>query len=118
MGNGGYLVSRAGTGAMNFGVHRADGDNSAGHYGAHYWAVGLPDGREVFLNADRVEVNDVGALVVWRDSEPAGKDKRKALASPQLTMVLAPGQWVHLYAASVMDNGPVVVAHLDSPPKY
>lgn len=48
------------TGPLPFSIH---GTGGAGAYGARYWSVGLSDGREVFLMADRLEITRTGDLI-------------------------------------------------------
>src|SRR5450631_2349635 len=54
----------------------SDGSN-ADRYGDWFWSVGLPDGREVFLMADRMEVAPGGALVAWQDTKLIAADGKK-----------------------------------------
>lgn len=99
-----------------------EGNTSAVGRGAYYWALGLPDGREVTAWADRVDVLECGAIVLWQDNvkfEEMGEDgpeiRREPLEPPRPTMVLAGGSWTHCYAASVFDDAPVAVDHLPGP---
>lgn len=90
----------------------------ATQYGALFWIAGLTDGREVRIHADRMFTLD-GALVFVQDTKlaplsPSGKT-RVDLDTPVTTLILAPGQWTHGYAASGLDGAPVAVDSLDAP---
>jgi hypothetical protein len=97
-----------------------DSGNSSApeRYGNLYWAIGLPDGREVFLMADRLEVTAAGALLAWQDTKPITGStdyEREPLETPQLTLALAPACWVHCYAASVLSGDPIAITGLSAP---
>jgi hypothetical protein len=89
--------------------------NTAIHYGSYYWAIGLPDGREVFVWGDRVDVVASGALVVWQDTyeikDGDGIFRREPLDEPRPLLILPGGAWIHFYAASAFDDHPVAVEH-------
>lgn len=79
-----------------------DGNGGANRYGQYFWAIGLPDGREVFVMAETLEVLPNGAIrSVGKKGEP--------------TLILPAGCWVHAYAASCMDSSPVAVDSLVAP---
>lgn len=101
--------------ALNFSTERPDGDDRS-RYGASRWALGLPDGREAYVYADRIEITD-GVIVFWRDTIPAAEDGERVPANAQAMLALAPGTWVHVYAASVLDGSPVIVEYLPAPPR-
>ena len=92
-------------------------DGSAARYGEWFWAVGLPDGREAMCYADRVEITAQGALLLWRETELANPDtfERTPLPGSRLMLALAPGGWLTVYAASVLDGSPVAIEHLPAP---
>lgn len=70
-------------------------------YGDRYWCIGRPDGNEIYLNADRAEVQPSGALVMVAGGGEEGI----------VNLALAAGQWVFVYAASVIDGHAVAVQH-------
>ena len=90
-------------------------------WGDHYWTVGLPDGRELSLYADDVEVLSDGALRCWgtwrkvdQDGVPVEDSER---GEPKTTLLLPAGAWTHAYAASCLDGDAVAVDHLPKPGK-
>ncbi|MGA8117694.1 MAG: hypothetical protein WCA46_29005 [Actinocatenispora sp.] len=102
------------SGALDFGV---EGNPNSARYGRYFWHATLADGRLLTLHADRAEVNAAGALQFWQDSQrnPAGGWEPKE--RPLVTLALAPGQWVHAYAASATDGHPACIDSLDEPKK-
>lgn len=96
------------------------GDKYCDQYGSMYWSVGLPDGREVMLRADRMEITD-GVLTAWTYSriDPADDDRVRRIPrdEPYATMAFAPGAWMTFYAASMLDGRPVAADHLAAPSK-
>lgn len=102
-------------GALNFSVDYGRHDPRTERYGDFFWAVGLSDGREVMLHADRLEVSEAGVLTAWCNARKGHDEHEETPSLP--TLILAPGTWVHAYAASAIDSHPVAVDHLDSPEK-
>jgi hypothetical protein len=100
---------------MAFSVDRGDSDGPGpARYGAKFWGIGLPDGREVMCSADRAEVTSSGALVMWQQTTLVG-DLDREPTDPLVLIALPAGSWLHVYAASVMDGTPVAVDGLDAP---
>lgn len=101
-------VARQGTSsdlppALPYEVH---GTGKAAQYGNFFWTAGLADGREARIHADEMTVRD-GSLIFTRTSRPD--------QPPLTTLALAPGQWTHGAAASMIDGAPVAVDSLDAP---
>lgn len=69
-------------------------------YGRYYWGVNLATGGEIYLTADDVVVSENGALSFLRDG-----DKNR------VNLILAPGAWLSVFAASLMSGHPVAVEH-------
>ncbi|MEZ5116166.1 MAG: hypothetical protein R2737_07850 [Candidatus Nanopelagicales bacterium] len=86
---------------------------TADRYGRLCFNVGLPDGREAYCLADSMTVSD-GVLTLWSETQKVSDDARMD-RDPLALLVLAPGAWVHAYAASALDGSPVGVSHLDPP---
>lgn len=107
--------TRTSRGPLDFGI--IEGNPRSGQYGACYWGIGLPDGREMMLHADRIEVGPSGELVAWQDTRPVDDGlRREPLESgPCPMMILPAGAWTHCYAASVLYGSPVCVDHLPDP---
>lgn len=77
-------------------------------YGQRYWCVKVAtevsSSGEIYLLGDRVELQD-GALIILSPDRGDGY---------RLTnLVLAPGQWRAVYAASHLDGAAVAVEHWD-----
>lgn len=77
---------------------------AADQYGAYYWCVKVtddvsPDG-EIYVMADDVVVTDSGALECRRFGH---KDR--------VNLALAPGKWLAVYGASLVDGHAVAVEH-------
>jgi hypothetical protein len=73
-------------------------------YGRYYFCVGLPDEKQAYVHADEVRVEPSGALVAVhhaKDDPPR----------THLHVAVAPGQWVHVYAASLIGGTPVAVEY-------
>lgn len=112
---------------------KQDGRKTALMYGSSFWNVVLPDGREASVFCDRPEVTATGALILWQETKkvplaeqsptsPAtGKPKeqweyeyeRVPLEKPFPLAILAPGQWMSVYAASMIDGSVVCADHID-----
>jgi hypothetical protein len=81
-------------------------------YGRYYWCIKVPKSLstngEIYIHADKPvihpngELELVGAFREYVDSPP----QREA---PNL--ILAPGQWLCIYAASVIDGSAIAVSH-------
>lgn len=101
-------------GALNFGVN---GHPEASRYGRYLWQIGLSDGREAAVHADRVEITGAGVLQAWQETDyrDGAKPTRVARDAPLMALALPPGQWTHVYAASVHDGSPVIVERLPPP---
>ena len=87
-------------------------NSNASDYGASYWVVEVDttvsaDGR-LFVWADAMKVNDNGDLVFTNHYGTEGQHKFVGL-------LIASGQWISAYAASVYDNEPAVVEKRKSP---
>lgn len=67
-----------------------------------YWCVKSPlsENGEIYVCADEIRVDSVGCLYFLKHSEDNG---------PVPTLVLAPGQWLTVYAANVLSGAPVSV---------
>jgi hypothetical protein len=74
-------------------------------YGELFWKIGLPDGRQVSIHADAIDVVD-GALVT--------KSHGKALPNEFAGLILAPGQWEYAYAASVFEGNAIAIDYMDA----
>ena len=94
------------------------GDGTANKYGAYYWSIGLADGREVFVMADRVEVTSTGALVCWSDNRPGKEEVDREPRDVSIpTLGFNTGQWTCFYAASCLTGDPVAIDSLTEPAK-
>src|SRR5262249_44822656 len=87
------------------------------NYGDKYWCVKskLSKSGEIYLNADRVEFTPSGGIIFWGGFRPAAKaeDEWKTEKPAELIpcLALAAGQWIAVFAASVMDGHAVAVQH-------
>lgn len=74
-------------------------------FGQMYWVVGVPEttatGGYISLFADSVTISPTGDLVFFNHSKQTGSDFNG--------LILAKGQWLNCYAASVLDGRPVIV---------
>lgn len=71
----------------------------------YYWKVETQK-EEIYVSADSVEVTASGCLVFWRGGDTEEKQFQ--------ILALASGTWLHFYAASVIDGGPVrYIEHWD-----
>ncbi len=68
-------------------------------YGQYYWMILRTSGDDVYVYADRVEVNS-GSIVFY--STLRGGEEIP-------TAVFAPGTWADFYAASCLDGAPVSI---------
>jgi hypothetical protein len=79
-------------------------------YGGNYWCIRStvsPNG-EIYLNADRLEVTEAGALIAWGGP----RDKSSDAPSPDVQIpvfAVAAGHWTAAYSASILDGAPVAV---------
>ncbi len=74
-------------------------------YGQYYWHVRTPQ-EEIHLMADAVEVKPDGSLAFLGRFQGEG-DLRP-------NMILAPGQWLAVHAASAIDGGAIAVEHWEA----
>jgi hypothetical protein len=67
-----------------------------------YWCIktDLSSDGEIFVIADRLDVTNCGALVASRSG-----------AREAISLVLAPGTWKAVYAASTHDGSPTAIEH-------
>lgn len=78
------------------------------HRGAGAWyycvktAAGISKDNEIYVSADRVEVDSSGSLHFLLCRMGKGEDTFCALC-------LAPGSWLAFYSASVLNGSPVFV---------
>lgn len=72
-------------------------------YGSLYWCVKLPNRSEVRLMADEALILPSGALSMVQHHA----------TGTRINLAFAPGQWVAVYAASLIDGGAVAVEHWD-----
>ena len=75
----------------------------AARYGQYYWCIKVPrslcgDG-EIYVHADGVQVTECGALELIYEKAHRGN------------LILAPGQRLAVFAASVIDGHAVAVEH-------
>ena len=79
----------------------------ADKYGKLYYHVELSNGELMWLYADRVEFLEGGGVVFW-----SKRDK-----GDFVNMAFAPGKWLTVAAASVIDGGMIAVEHYEAAPK-
>src|SRR6476646_4211513 len=97
---------------LHFGVQRSDTYHDYSDGGGKYiWSVGLPDGREAIVVADRVEINAAGALITWQDTHVTkrGSDKEVVDREPQApfpTVMLGAGAWTHCFVMNASSEEP------------
>jgi len=74
----------------------------ARRHGVDYWCIktDLSSDGEIFVIADHLEVTSIGALVASR----SGVNQTRIL-------ILAPGTWTAVYAASTDDGSPIAIEH-------
>jgi hypothetical protein len=77
-------------------------------YGRHYFCVTVPVSKlgkvnVIWLVADEVEFTASGGIVFWNN-----KGTEKPVVA---NLAFAPGQWISVYAASVLTGGPVAVEY-------
>lgn len=82
-------------------------EDRPGPDGEWFWCVGLPDGREVSLWADRLEVMPGGTLLALHDPDKPG---------PSQVFGFAPGSWLTFYLADVIEAGPAAAWDLSPVP--
>ncbi len=73
-------------------------------YGNYYWCVKVTDDvsldGEIYVMADEVVVTDSGAL-----------ECRRVGVKNRVNLTLAPGKWLAVYSASLVDGHAVAVEH-------
>jgi len=74
----------------------------ASRHSVNYWCIktDLSSDGEIFVIADHLEVTSIGALVASR----SGVNQTRIL-------ILAPGTWTAVYAASTDDGSPIGIEH-------
>jgi hypothetical protein len=82
------------------------------NYGTRYWCVQVmehvaKDGR-FFVHADDVRTTSDGALEFLRQPQN-GKEVNR------INFIIAAGQWISVYAASLLDGRPVSAEHWSMP---
>jgi len=75
--------------------------------GQFYWGITLDSGHTVLANADDVEINTNGDLLLLIYVDKINQKKRIQLA-------YAAGTWLRVWAASVHDGQPIAVQHVMS----
>ncbi len=82
-----------------------DNYSSPAQYGGKYWCIkvlkGISANGEIYVHGDEVTVTSSGALVVNRVKD--------GIRQPNI--VIAAGDWVCIYAASITDGSAVAVEH-------
>lgn len=77
-------------------------------YGRYYWCIKVPESvgknGEIYVHADACEVLPHGDLLLKR-VKPEGEDNY------EVNLALASGQWIAVYAASLIDGGAVAIEH-------
>lgn len=102
---------------------KQDGRTTGQRYGSSFWNVVLPDGREAAVFCDRPEVTHTGALILWQETKQVPKGtgplegeweyERIPLDQAFPLLIIAPGQWMSIYAASMIDGSVVCADHID-----
>jgi hypothetical protein len=70
-------------------------------YGEHYWGVNVSSTRTEYVMADRVDVLPDGSLALIR-------------GSTRMNVVYAPGHWQRVFAASMLDEHPIAIDHIET----
>jgi hypothetical protein len=78
---------------------------SASEYGDRYWQIEAPY-RTFWIHADTVDITAEGALVCYGHGRAHERQ-----GDPMLLMAFAPGKWLTVAAASVMDGHQIAVEH-------
>jgi|SRR5689334_9788269 hypothetical protein len=89
-------------------VHRNEGPSISAEkkYGTYFWCVRISKEEEVYVHADVAEVlNGTLLFARKRKNTKTGRDEM------QFNLAFASGHWEAFYAASVVDGGPIAVAH-------
>lgn len=106
---------------LRFGIRHSDKHRDISQAcGVSLWAIGLPDEREVFIFADRIEINPAGALIAWTETRAVKWDdhfvsEREPEENPYPTLILAPGAWCNCYMASGWMGEPLSISALAEP---
>jgi hypothetical protein len=75
-------------------------------YGTFCWCVRISKEEEVYVHADVAEVlNGTLLFARTRKNTKTGRDEM------HINLAFAAGHWEAFYAASVVDGGPIAVAH-------
>jgi hypothetical protein len=74
----------------------------ASRHSVNYWCIktDLSSDGEIFVIADHLDVTSAGALIASRSS-----------ANQTCSLILAPGTWTAVYAASTHDGSPIAIEH-------
>jgi hypothetical protein len=87
------------------------GATGTAKYGDYYWCIktaeGISEEGEIYVMADRVEVNAHGDLIFYQAAGESLSGSRPEMP----TRALAAGQWHVFYAASLFDGAAVAVEH-------
>jgi hypothetical protein len=78
-------------------------------YGECYWCIKsqLSESGEIYMHADRVEINSHGDLRMVSDLDGPGTGNIETV----VRLALSAGHWACVFAASVMDGSAVAVDH-------
>jgi hypothetical protein len=77
----------------------------AAKHGQYFYGVELQNRTVVMFYADRVAIEPSGVLCAYRKRDEG----------MQITLAWLPGQWLHFWAASVLDGQPIAVDSVISP---
>ena len=88
---------------------RAEGESK---YGRYYWCIKVPESLsadgEIYIHAEKPIIHPNGELeLVGAFREYLNSPPERELAN----LILAPGQWLCIYAASVLDGSAIAVSH-------
>jgi hypothetical protein len=110
-------------GPLDFGIN-SPGHMNGDNCGNRIYAIGLPDGREVYVRGDRMTAT-TGVVEIWTDTHvtkwetvdgqrfPAEREPQ----TPELTFALPAGSWVHAYMCEAFMNEPWSIGYLAEPGK-
>jgi hypothetical protein len=110
-------------GPLNFGIDHGGHQSTADSAGNRIYAIGLPDGREVFVKGHRM-VTAAGAVEIWSDSSVKTWETTERLRYPteweplpypELSFTLPAGSWVHAYMCEAFMNEPWSISYLHEP---
>ena len=113
-------------GPLRFGMDHGNHQSPSLGAGNRTYAVGLPDGREVFVRGDRM-VTTHGTVEIWTDNQVTKweRDKLDGKRWPleweplphgsELSFALPAGSWVHAYVCEALMNEPWSINYLAEP---